>query len=261
MARNIHFISCDFTRALLSFFVFSSVFFFPPFIYFHDSFVICLFISFFQWQICILDARFTPSPPFRSNFLHFHALSGQFGWIIDWRVPREILDPPLFFIPFFTGRNEVVAKVIFLHLSVILFTRWWSASLHAGIPPCQGDPLLPRRPPAKETPLPRRPPPTKETPLPRRPPTKETPLPRRPPPGEADSGIRSMSGRYASYWNAFLFFIVLSFYSSFLFFSIHISFIHSTIEVVYTVRIHFHFLPNHLFLCIHTHMTYNLRHK
>ena len=52
-----------------------------------------------------------------------------------------------------TGRNEVVAKVIFLHLSVILFMGEGSASVHAGIPPplgadppCQGDP------PAKETP-------------------------------------------------------------------------------------------------------------
>ena len=77
--------------------------------------------------------------------------------------------------------------------------------MHAGMPPpCQGDP------PAKETPLPRRPPcqrypPAKETPLPRRPlcqgdpPAKETPC------QKADSGIRSMNGRYASYWNAFLF--------------------------------------------------------
>ena len=86
-----------------------------------------------------------------------------------------------------------------------------SASVHAGIPPplprrslCQGDPPaqetprqgdpLPRRTPTKKTPLPRRTPP-----LPRRPPppTKETPR-------EADSGIRSINGRYASYWNAFL---------------------------------------------------------
>ena len=65
-----------------------------------------------------------------------------------------------------TGRNEVVAKVIFLHLFVILFT----GGMHAGIPP----------PPDQAPPI----------------------------PGthrEADSGIRSMSGRYASYWNAFLF--------------------------------------------------------
>ena len=38
-----------------------------------------------------------------------------------------------------TGRNEVVAKVIFLHLSVILF-RGGSASVHAGIPPPQETP-------------------------------------------------------------------------------------------------------------------------
>ena len=62
-----------------------------------------------------------------------------------------------------TGRNEVVAKVIFLHLFVILFTGGGesvSASVHAGIPP---------------------PPPRPDTPR-----------------------IRSTSGRYASYWNAFL---------------------------------------------------------
>ena len=35
----------------------------------------------------------------------------------------------------FTGRNEVVAEVIFLHLSVILFTGGGSASVHAEIPP------------------------------------------------------------------------------------------------------------------------------
>ena len=34
----------------------------------------------------------------------------------------------------FTGRNEVVAKVIFLHLFVILYTGGCSASMHAGIP-------------------------------------------------------------------------------------------------------------------------------
>ena len=177
----------------------------------------------------------------------------------------------------FTGCNEVVAKVIFLHLSVILFTGGVSASVHAGMPPPplsrrpprrrypplprriphQGDPPtketswkeappLPRRTPHQGDPLPRRPPwkeaptpkggtPAKETPYPRKetpqkeappaketpqketpqkeappgrrhPPAKETPLPRNEPPWkEAPPGIRSMSGRYASYWNAFLF--------------------------------------------------------
>ena len=64
---------------------------------------------------------------------------------------------PVFII---TGRNEVVAKVMFLLVSVILFIGG-SASVHAGIPP-----------PAPE--------------------------------GSTPTGIRSMSGRYASYWNAFL---------------------------------------------------------
>ena len=77
---------------------------------------------------------------------------------------------------FFTGRNEVVAKVIFLHLFVILFTGGVSSREN---PPCQGEP-----PPGRETP-----------------PAKETPRQGEPFP----PAIRSMSGRYASYWNAFLF--------------------------------------------------------
>ena len=48
----------------------------------------------------------------------------------------------------FTGRNEVVTKVMFLLVSVILSTGRESASVHAGIPP----PPPRRHPPAKETP-------------------------------------------------------------------------------------------------------------
>ena len=69
-----------------------------------------------------------------------------------------------------TGHNEVVAKVMFLQVSVILSTEGGSASVHVGIPP-----------PKRQTP------------------------PRRQTPQEAGSGIWSMSGRYASYWDAFLF--------------------------------------------------------
>ena len=47
----------------------------------------------------------------------------------------------------FTGR-EVVAKVIFLHLSVILFTGGVSASVHAKIPPPRE-----QTPPRADTPL------------------------------------------------------------------------------------------------------------
>ena len=82
----------------------------------------------------------------------------------------------------FTGRNEVVAKVIFLHLSVILFTgggfclnACWDTS-----PPDQADPLEQTPPPGADTPL-----------------GADTPP-------EAYSSIRSTSGWYASYWNAFL---------------------------------------------------------
>ena len=68
-----------------------------------------------------------------------------------------------------TGRNEFVAKVMFLVMSVILLTG-------GGLPQC----MLGYHPPEEDNPLPK----------------KESPGP---PPG-----IQSMSGRYASYWNAFL---------------------------------------------------------
>ena len=126
-----------------------------------------------------------------------------------------------------TDRNEVVAKVMFLQLCVILFTgdgflqrRPMNTPPPIRRPPkkeapppnketpCQGDPRQEWDPPNKETPYkggtPRRPakkeaPPNKETPPRRRPPNKETPspkegdpsLPRRPPlPQEWDPPIR-----------------------------------------------------------------------
>ena len=81
-----------------------------------------------------------------------------------------------------------MAKVIYLHLSVILFTGG-SASVHAGIPP----PWDQAQPPWDQAP-----PRTRHPPQSRHPPGPGTPR-------EADSCIRSMSGRYASYWNALLF--------------------------------------------------------
>ena len=71
--------------------------------------------------------------------------------------------------------------------------------------------------PGADTPQSRPPPGTRSppdlhthTPPPSRSPPEQTPPgtppgSRHPPPGEADSSIRSTSGRYASYWNAFLF--------------------------------------------------------
>ena len=79
-----------------------------------------------------------------------------------------------------------------------------------------------RHPPGADTPWSRHPPgadtvrnrhPQEQTPTTRsRPPHEQTPLGSRhpPTPPEADYDIRSMSGRYTSYWNAFLFSIVTS---------------------------------------------------
>ena len=127
----------------------------------------------------------------------------------------------------FNGRNEVVAKVIFLHLFVILFTGG------GVLPQCMlGYPPGTRQTPSDQTPPPppdQTPPPTPRSdtlpqdqadppdqtppwdqadPLDQTPPptTRQTPLPGSdtPPPREADCSRRSTSGRYASYWNAFL---------------------------------------------------------
>ena len=73
-----------------------------------------------------------------------------------------------------TARNEVVAKVIFLRLFVILFTGGVSASVHAGIlPPPPGS----RHPPEQTPPWSRHPPPLEQTPTPRGPdaPWEQTP--------------------------------------------------------------------------------------
>ena len=112
---------------------------------------------------------------------------------------------------------------------MILSTGGMSASVHAGIPP-PGSRHPPRKPhpptsrhPLKQTSIsPGADPPKKQTPCGSRhppkadppgadPPGSRHPLRSKHPPGadpsprEADCGIRSTSGRYASYWNAFLF--------------------------------------------------------
>ena len=70
-----------------------------------------------------------------------------------------------------------------------------SASVHAGIPP---SPQIRQTPPRT-----RQAPPLDQA---------DPPGPGRQPPREADSSIRSTSGRYASYWNAFLFWHILTSY-------------------------------------------------
>ena len=79
-----------------------------------------------------------------------------------------------------------------------------SASVHAGIllPPDQTPTPQEQTPPPGADTLPGADPLGADTPR-ADPPGADTPRKQTPPP-EADSGIRSMSGRYASYWNAFL---------------------------------------------------------
>ena len=55
---------------------------------------------------------------------------------VKYRCVSSIHEINRYLLYFITGRNEVVAKVIFLHPSVILFTGGVSASVHAGIPHC-----------------------------------------------------------------------------------------------------------------------------
>ena len=101
-----------------------------------------------------------------------------------------------------------------------------SASAHAGIPPSpeQRLPSGADTPPSRHRPGSRHPPgsrppqadtPREQTPLGADTPPVADPPPReqtasrnRHPPREADASIRSMSGRYASYWNAFFLKIV-----------------------------------------------------
>ena len=115
----------------------------------------------------------------------------------------------------FTGRNEVVAKVMFLLVSVILLTGGCLPQCMLGYQPLQS-----RHPLGADTPGSRHPPkqtppradthPGADTPPRSRPSGADTPAQNRHPsrsrhPPGADSRIWSMSGRYASYWNAFLF--------------------------------------------------------
>ena len=72
-------------------------------------------------------------------------------------------------------------------------------------PPRADTPQEQTRPESRHTLLLEQTPPRADTPPEQTPPKSRHP----PPPRVADSSIRSMSGRYASYWNAFLFFIFL----------------------------------------------------
>ena len=90
-----------------------------------------------------------------------------------------------------TGRNEVEAKVIFLHLSVI-----HSVHKGGGLPQCMLGYHTPPgvTPPRADTP---------NTPPDQTSPGADPPW-SRPPAADPPQSRRSTSGRYASYWNAFL---------------------------------------------------------
>ena len=120
----------------------------------------------------------------------------------------------------FIGRNEVVAKVMFLLVSVILSTGGglWQGDPPARRPPpgkeapLAGRPSPARRPPGKETPW-QGDPPSKEAPPARMPPRKETPLARRPPPayGQWAAGTHPTGMHSCAFWTIIkLFFLLLS---------------------------------------------------
>ena len=104
---------------------------------------------------------------------------------------------------FLPPANEVWGKDMFLHVSVILFTgRGVSGTPRAGTRPGQVHPPA-GTPPGRCNPLRQVHPPGRYTPLRQVPPFAGRSGRYTPPAMHA--GIRSTSGRYASYWNAFLF--------------------------------------------------------
>ena len=149
-----------------------------------------------------------------------------------WRVWRQLSTSFLFscknkvYTIFLSPHSNCIPKLI-KEISIIIWMKYisnyrpqWSCgqgnifapvchSIHGGggIPEgTEADPPGSRppwsRPPWEQTPPPPQDqtPPRADYPPPTPPRTRHTP-----PPREAESGIRSTSGRYASYWNAFLF--------------------------------------------------------
>ena len=116
----------------------------------------------------------------------------QLGYLIKATSTKEIS------LRYFYRPQLSWAKVMFLQVCVILFTGGGLPQYMLGyhIPPLGADTS-----------------PVADTPQSRQPPRAGIPPGSRPP-READSGIRSTSGRYASYWNAFLlYFLLLRAYS------------------------------------------------
>ena len=92
------------------------------------------------------------------------------------------------------------AKVMFLHLSV-------SHSVHGGCLPHPPEQTSP--PPGTDTPRSRHAPRSRHHPRSRHTPQEQTPPLEQTPPHSACWEIRATSGQYASYWNAYLFYLKL----------------------------------------------------
>ena len=112
-----------------------------------------------------------------------------FNYVVDhkWTKNQKMVMKYIYYRP-----QRSWAKVIFSQASVcpqggVCLSACWD------IPPQQHHPPPSRHPPGADTPRTRYAPPGPDPP------------PGSRPPREADSSIRSTSGRYASYWNAFLF--------------------------------------------------------
>ena len=149
---------------------------------------------------------------------------------------------------------------MFLQASVILSTGGClpqcMLGCHTPHPQEQTPPPPEHTPPWEQTPpeqTPRADTPQEQTLPPSRYPPEQTPPGADTPPGEADSSIRSTSGRYASYWNAFLFYntffknFKLFTWSSNLIINLSGSNIHSsrTSRRVFTVKQRQGYLPRH----------------
>ena len=126
---------------------------------------------------------------------------------LQWQI-QDFLEgePNPVVITYYYRPQQSLGKVMFLHMSVILFMMG-SASLHAGIHPQDQRQAPPGADtPMADTPIPGRHPHPRQTP----PSQADTPIPGRHPLEQYMLGGRATSRRYASYWNAILFGIVFS---------------------------------------------------
>ena len=169
----------------------------------------------FAWPVINLSAKhdiyhtkiYSPSDKIKISFNSYYTMKMfTFSYM---NFVHELVHELFYYRP-----QRSWAKVMFLQASVILSTGECLPQCMLGYhPPGSGHPLGADTPPGANTPRDqtspggRHPPPGADTPPGTRHPLPgaDTPPGTTPPPQEADSGIWSTSGRYASYWNAFMF--------------------------------------------------------